>query len=285
MKSCSPSTTIPLEDELGDVLDKALCRAGLTADEAAERAAVEISRLRDALDWRSELTPEELGRLSSLLGLNEVGLCALASGAYPLPSISGLPFCLHPLRMPHGIGVANAYIISACSGSPAILFDTGPGLSALLANWPARIQNLDAIFVTHVEPEHAGGLCEVAIHFKAAAAFSPELTACKCHAAMGDAAIWENKQLRVTALGTPGHAEAHNCYLVEALGTRKGHPLLISGDLLFAGSVGCALHCHERLATSLRRILRELPDETVIAPGHGPLTTLANERRYNPFIL
>lgn len=278
------SSQVPLEDELGDVLDKALARAGLSPDQAAERTAVEPSRLRDALDWRSELTAAELSRLAALLGLNEVGLCALASGAYPLPEISGLPFCLHPLRMAHGIGVANAYIISECCGTPAILFDTGPGLSAVLEGWPTRIQKLDAVFVTHVEPEHAGGLCDVARHFGAAAAFSPAPTSCRCHASLADGASWENGRFRVTALSTPGHAAAHNCYLVEALGARRGSPLLVSGDLLFAGSVGCPLHCREALASSIERLLKSLPADTIIAPGHGPLTTLANERRYNPFL-
>jgi glyoxylase-like metal-dependent hydrolase (beta-lactamase superfamily II) len=275
---------VPLEDELGDVLDKALSRAGLSPDQAAARSGVEVSRLRDALDWRSELDCRELGSLAALLGLNEVGLCALASGSYPLPEIAGLPFCLHPLRMPHGIGVANAYIVSECCGSGGILFDTGPGLEALLAGWPARIQKLDAVFLTHVEPEHAGGLCEVTRHFRAENAFSPAPTGSPCHRGMEDSQSWENGRFRVTALSTPGHAAAHNCYLVESAGARRGRSLLISGDLLFAGSVGCPLHCAERLNASLGRLLSSLPEDTVIAPGHGPLTTLANERRYNPFL-
>lgn len=282
MKECS--TQIPLEDELGDVLDKALSRAGLTADQAAARVGIEVSRLRDALDWRSELDDKELRALASLLRLNEVGLCALAAGAYPLPEIFGLPFCLHPLRMRHGIGVANAYLLADCCGSTGVLFDTGTGLKALLAHWPSRIQNLDAVFLTHVEQEHTGGLCEVANHFRAEKAYSPAPTGSPCHLGMYDGQSWENGLLRVTALGTPGHAEAHNCYLVEGIGARRGRKLLISGDLIFAGSVGCPLHCRESLDASLTRVLASLADDTVIAPGHGPLTTLANERRYNPFI-
>lgn len=275
---------VPLEDELGDVLEKAISRAGLSPDEAAEHARVDRTRLRDALDWRSELTTEELGRLATLLQLNEVGLCALAAGSYPLPLIDGLPFCLQPLHMPHGIGVANAYIVSECCGDHALLFDTGPGLESMLTVWPQRIRRLDAVFVTHVEPEHAGGLCDVAHHFRASHAFGPAPTKCPGQAVLGDKESWQNDRFRVTAIDTPGHAAAHNCYLVESLGARRGRPLLLSGDLLFAGSVGCPLHCPRCLKASLLRLLAELPEDTVIAPGHGPMTTLDNERRFNPFL-
>jgi glyoxylase-like metal-dependent hydrolase (beta-lactamase superfamily II) len=59
---------------------------------------------------------------------------------------------------------------------------------------------------------------------------------------------------------------------------------LVTGDLLFAGSVGGAYYCRRRLTESLARLARDLPDQTVVAPGHGPLTTLANERAHNPFL-
>jgi len=60
--------------------------------------------------------------------------------------------------------------------------------------------------------------------------------------------------------------------------------VLISGDLIFAGSLGGGYFCCQRQLTHSRRILALLPDETVLAPGHGPLTTAANERRFNPFL-
>ncbi len=103
-----PTTTVPLEDELGDVLDKAMRRAGLTDESLAARTGVRAGRILDAIDYRSELTTDEVRKLAAALGLNEVGLCALAAGSYPQPEIGALPFCVWPLRMPHGIGVVNA---------------------------------------------------------------------------------------------------------------------------------------------------------------------------------
>ncbi|MBI5381560.1 MAG: MBL fold metallo-hydrolase [Opitutae bacterium] len=277
--------SIPLEDELGDVLDKALCQTGLTETEAAARAEVEVSRLRDALDWRSELSGEELRRLARVLQLNEVGLCALGCGHYPLPEIAGLPFCLYPLRMSHGIGVVNAYIVAECGSGRGVLFDTGAGLAALQAVWPPAIRQIDAVFLTHVEAEHAGGLCAVVANFQTAGAFVPTGATAPCGRGMADGEVWTGSHVSVTAISTPGHVAAHNCYVVAANGARCGSRLLISGDLIFAGSVGCAFFCCQSLRTSIRRVLDLVPDDAVIAPGHGPLTTAAHERRYNPFIV
>src|SRR5882757_5789914 len=112
-----------LEDELGDVLDKALRPAGLTEEAAAQRAGVDPTKLRDAIDYRYDLTPAELRRLAGVLQLNEVGFCALAQDQYPLPEIGALPFCVWPLRMAHGIGVVNSYVIGECVGHHGLLFD------------------------------------------------------------------------------------------------------------------------------------------------------------------
>jgi len=91
-------------------------------------------------------------------------------------------------------------------------------------------------------------------------------------------------RLAVTAFNTPGHAAEHNCYLVRDTTGAQGPALLISGDLIFAGSLGGGYFCCQRQLKHSRRILALLADDTVIAPGHGPLTTAANERRFNPFL-
>lgn len=278
-----PSPEVPLEDELGDVLDKALCLAGLHPEAAAEQAGVDKARLLDALDWRSELGPDELGRLAKLLKLNEVGLCAIASGSYPIPKAQGLPFCLYPLRMTHGIGVANAYLVSSCGSERGVLFDTGPGLEALLSHWPAFIRSLEAVFITHVEPEHAGGLCDVVKRFGVTTAFIPEGAQAPCGIPLREGELWSGEHCTVSALNTPGHAEAHASYLVRSRSTEGGRGLLIAGDLFFAGSISCPFHSREKLLSSFERVLHSLPEDTLIAPGHGPLTTVGTELRFNPF--
>ena len=277
--------TLPLEDELGDVLEKAMRRAGLSDELVAERAGVPLGKILDAIDYRPDLGCDELRRIAGVLQLNEVGLCALGSGQYPVPEIGALPFCVWPLRMPHGIGVANAYLVGECGSSRAILFDTGAGKEALEAVWPPGIKQLDAVFLTHVEAEHAGGLCEIVERFHVEAAFIPLGAKAPCGRGLGEGKTHTCGPLEVTAFTTPGHSAAHNCYLVRAPAANGGGALLISGDLIFAGSAGCAHFSQEQLHTQLRRMLATVPLGTVIAPGHGPLTTAENELKYNPFVV
>jgi glyoxylase-like metal-dependent hydrolase (beta-lactamase superfamily II) len=278
------TTAIPLEDELGDVIEKAMRRAGLHEEALAARARVPLAKILDAIDYRPDFAGDELRRLAAALGLNEVGFCALGAGSYPRPEIGALPFCVWPLRMPHGIGVANAYLVGECGADRAILFDTGAGIGALEAVWPRSIRQIDAVFLTHVEAEHAGGLCDVVARFGVTAAFIPRGARAPCGRAVGEGEAKAIGPLEVTVFTTPGHAAAHNCYLVRAPAARTGAALLVSGDLLFAGSVGGAFFSSEQLQASVGRVLGAVPPSTVIAPGHGPLTTVANELRYNPFV-
>lgn len=79
---------------------------------------------------------------------------------------------------------------------------------------------------------------------------------------------------------TPGHTPGGVCYHFPSM------KLLLSGDTLFAGSIGrtdLPGGDHPTLIASLRK-LAELPDETLVVPGHGPTTTIATEKRSNPWM-
>jgi glyoxylase-like metal-dependent hydrolase (beta-lactamase superfamily II) len=279
-----PTFDTPLEDELGDVIEKAMRRDRLTENALAAQSGVEAARILDAIDYRSDLACDELRRLAAVLRLNEVGLCALAAGRYPLPETAGLPFDVRPLRMPHGIGVVNAYLVAEVGAPEGILFDTGAGMAGLEAVWPEAIRRVAAVFLTHVETEHAGGLCEIVERFGVEAAFVPEGSRAPCGRPVGEGEVRRFGSLEVAVLSTPGHSSAHNCYLVRSRSAPGGKPLLVSGDMVFAGSAGGGYFSHRQLETHLRRVLAAAPPSAVIAPGHGPLTTVEDELRYNPFL-
>lgn len=278
-----------LEDELGDVLEKAARHHALTYEGVAAAARVELNRIKDALDYRSELTSAELARLARALDLNEVGLTALALGKYPLPGPVRLPFRFHPLRMPYGIGVANAYLVST-GGNRAVLFDTGASHAELHRAWPEEIEELDGVFITHYEAEHVGGLERVLKESGLPGFHGPATRRFERCQPVGEGETVACGGLAITAHSTPGHAAEHNCYRVRLAGERAPHALrpgpelLISGDLVFAGSLGGGYFCCQRQLKHSRRILELVPPDTVIAPGHGPLTTAANEKRFNPFL-
>ncbi len=279
----NPIITPALEDELGDVLEKAARHAGMNYEKMAGAAGVEMGRIKDALDYRSELDQAELGRLARVLGLNEVGLAALAQGRYPQAEWGALPFALHPLHMPYGVGVANAYLLTT-GGNRAVLFDTGASHAELHWAWPRHIEQLEAVFVTHYEAEHIGGLGVVLQETGLPHFFGPPNGRWKNCSGLVEGQAVEVAGLRITALQTPGHAAEHNCYVVGLAGRSGPGEVLISGDLIFAGSLGGGYFCCQRQMKHARRVLEILPDATVIAPGHGPLTTAGIERRFNPFL-
>ncbi|MBO4399729.1 MAG: MBL fold metallo-hydrolase [Lachnospiraceae bacterium] len=84
--------------------------------------------------------------------------------------------------------------------------------------------------------------------------------------------------LYITCLHTPGHTEGGYSYFFPAEG------IVVSGDTLFMESVGRTdfpTGDAETLLRSVKEVLYELPDETIVLPGHGPATNIAYEKRYN----
>jgi len=81
---------------------------------------------------------------------------------------------------------------------------------------------------------------------------------------------------------TPGHTEGSVCLYFPA------ESKLIAGDTLFAGSIGrtdLPGGSMEKIINSLHERVLALPDDTLVVPGHGPLTTIGEERESNPFLV
>ena len=87
--------------------------------------------------------------------------------------------------------------------------------------------------------------------------------------------------LSANVIHTPGHTEGSVCLYFSA------EKVLIAGDTLFAGSIGrtdLPGGSFEKIIRSLHERVLALPDETVVVPGHGPKTTIGDEREGNPFL-
>ena len=86
---------------------------------------------------------------------------------------------------------------------------------------------------------------------------------------------------RIEVIHTPGHSRGGVCFYIPSAGW------LISGDSLFAGSIGrtdLEGGSYATLIKSIQERLITLPEETIVYPGHGPYTTIGDEKKMNPFL-
>jgi hydroxyacylglutathione hydrolase len=98
---------------------------------------------------------------------------------------------------------------------------------------------------------------------------------------VGQSDVVKAGSLEASVLHTPGHTEGSICLYFPA------EKKLIAGDTLFAGSIGrtdLPGGSFEKIMSSLHGQVLALPDETVVIPGHGPETTIGEERESNPFL-
>jgi glyoxylase-like metal-dependent hydrolase (beta-lactamase superfamily II) len=98
---------------------------------------------------------------------------------------------------------------------------------------------------------------------------------------VGESDTVEAGPLRANIIHTPGHTEGSICLHFPA------ENKLIAGDTLFAGSIGrtdLPGGSFDKIINSLHEKVLALPDLTIVVPGHGPLTTIGEERESNPFL-
>ncbi len=88
--------------------------------------------------------------------------------------------------------------------------------------------------------------------------------------------------LRITNRDTPGHAEDGTTYIIGTWPEDAPHVAIV-GDALFAGSIGRGHPSWELARQKVREQIFSLPPDTLLCPGHGPLTTVAEEKEHNPF--
>ena len=88
--------------------------------------------------------------------------------------------------------------------------------------------------------------------------------------------------LRITNRDTPGHAEEGVTYIIGGWPEDAPHVAIV-GDAIFAGSMGRGKQSWDLARQKVREQIFSLPSETLLCPGHGPLTTVAEEKANNPF--
>jgi glyoxylase-like metal-dependent hydrolase (beta-lactamase superfamily II) len=191
----------------------------------------------------------------------------------------------------------NCYIIATGPGEDALVIDPGADAPAIKQVLERHHCKAGLVVNTHGHYDHIGADSDfgvpVAVHRDDAemlqdsrknfsALFGISFKVKNSIQYLEDGQRITVGSLTLKVLHTPGHTSGGISLLLEKPQTG----LLFSGDALFAGSVGRTDlgGSTETLMRSIKEKLLTLPDETIVYPGHGPATTIGEERRNNPFL-
>lgn len=259
---------------------KARASARVPVAEAAAAAGLapdQYLALEASGQW---VTPPNWGALGARLGLHAGRLEAIAGGWLPQARELGAWRELRMITTQRGLAV-NCYLVWDEVTREAALFDTGWEAEPIVALIRENGLQLRHIFVTHAHRDHVGALdalraefAKVRIHSGSASAPLEQRNRANDFIHLGS--------LRVTNRATPGHSEDGTTYVVGTWPEDAPHVAFV-GDALFAGSMGKVGSELELARGKVREQIFTLPSDTLVCPGHGPVTTVGEEKANNPF--
>lgn len=266
---------IPLEDNFTDVVGKAQRGLNLSGSALAERAGVSLSQL---MALKSGTVDEAvLRKVAAVLGLGAEALVAIAKGAWR-PRALGAVAGLACFNTPFNDMTVNAYVVFDPATRRAAAFDTGADCDGILEFIHKKELELELILLTHTHTDHVFDLdrLKAATGARAYVNGREPLAGAEVFAEGNTFAVGG---LKIETRRTSGHARGGTTFVVTGLARR----LAAVGDALFAGSMGGGLVDYAEALRTNRAGIFTLEDKTILCPGHGPLTTVGEEKRHNPF--
>ncbi len=270
-----------LEDHLGDIIRKARDLNKVPAGVAARTAGISEVELA-ALEETGRIGERpDFGALAALVGLNAARLDGIASGWLPAEKDLGRWRELRVYTTASDGMTVNCFLAWDEATREAALFDTGFDAKPALACIAENQLELRHVFITHSHFDHVEALPAIRQMFAKA----------RVHSGSKSAPVDQRNKpneivhlggLRVTHRETPGHAEDGVTYIIGNWQEDAPHVAIV-GDTIFAGSMGNGNGKWDLARQKIREQILSLPPETLICPGHGPLTTVAEEKEHNPF--
>ena len=267
--------TIALEDNVSDIIGKAQRGLGISDSQLAEHAGVNVDAVRKVRS--GDLAGEAIERIAPVLKLSAPALRKLAAGDWKPEAIGDIDG-LAMFNTNYADMTVNAFIVWDPATRDAVAFDTGADCSAMLKRIEDEGVTVKLILLTHAHPDHVADLRRLR-KATGAPVYISEL-----EPEEGAQSIPEGKHFKIGTLAiearlTSGHSPGGTTYFVTGL----SRPIAVVGDSLFAGSMGGGNVSYDDAIRNNREKILTLPDETIVCPGHGPLTTVGKEKRENPF--
>jgi hydroxyacylglutathione hydrolase len=268
---------IPLEDNFDDVINKAQRGLKISDAELAKRAEVAPGDL--AAIKTGKVNDTVLRRVARHLRLSSDALEALAHKTwYPQQPI--FPKGFAAFNTTYGSMTVNSYLVWDARARVAAAFDTGATAEGMLDVIRAEELTVRYIFLTHTHEDHVADLARLAAETKAEV-WASELEPSDHPGAktFKENAHFHIGGVAIKTLLTSGHSPGLTTFYITGL----SWPLAVVGDAIFASSMGgSATRFEEQYRNNKEKIL-PLPRDTVLACGHGPITTLGQEKLHNPF--
>ncbi len=274
-----------LEDEFGDIIAKARMGEDLGLDDLAEATEITLLDLRAMEAYQRVPSEQETQRLATALNLGVDALWAIAAEAWrPAPVAPELAAGHRITMLPHPPMRVTMYVIGDPSSRTALVIDPGAEPDRILGLLRSEGWRAVAILITHGDGDHVGALPAVYRELRVPVWINsdervraPGVDAADIREIEGTAEFAAGP-FEIQALPTPGHSVGHTAYVIS-----DG---VMVGDALFAGSIGrpvLGAELYPRQLAAVRDQILSRPVSTKLFPGHGPPTTVGEERAHNPF--